>query len=191
MPTKNIFLFFIYLILQQPAFTQSNSPATQVGSKMVTGSFVLSSLGGERYTGSSDKKITAIGTEFDYLTFFSNKFAAGPKAAFGYRKDNNYTQYTVNLGPKAAYYFDNGSNNIPYLGASLSYLFQRYKFSNQTFKVDGLQGDFSGGLAIRKKHLLVLLEAGYTYQKAKNNNTNTTESASAFYLSIGFRASLY
>ncbi len=189
---KNILLVFLFLIVQQSAFTQDNSPTTQMGSKISSGSFIFSSLRGERYTGSDDKKITQLGAAFDYLIFFGDRLAAGPKAAIRYQKESNFTQYTWTLGPKAAYYFDNGSNTIPYIATSLGYLVHKFKYSSSDkFKAEGLQGDLSGGLAIRRGHLLILLEAGYTYQKAKNDNNNETESNALFYLSIGFGASLY
>jgi len=186
---RNIFFLAICFFLQQSILAQNNSIATQPGAKIVTSTFLFSSRNGTNFTG-SDEKLTSLGGTMDYLNFFSNRLAAGPRIAVNYIKQGEFKQIGWNIGPKAVYFFDYGSNNLPYIGTSLSYLNQKYGTDNR-LKIQGLQADFTAGLAIRKGHLFILLESGYNFQKPKNNDTNTTQTANNFYLSIGLGASIF
>ena len=181
-------------MLHQTTFAQetpSNSKVTQVGSQTLTTSFHYSAMGGERYSNDDDKGTTNVGIGFDYLTFFADKFAAGPKLNLHRLNDGNTIQTSLNISLKTAYFFDNGSNTIPYIGGSLGHLFVKYDYGDKNETAVGIQGDLSAGLALRKGHLLILLETGYTYQRARHSLTKSKRTAKNFYLSIGFGASFY
>ncbi len=160
------------------------SPATTHGSSIISSIIVYSNNKNQSFFGGSDNPTQVLQVNTSYIGFGANKIGFGGDFGLERINSNNFTITTLQIGPKAGYYFDNGTNYIPYFNVGLSYLFSKADFDDE--KDQGLRSNIIGGILFRIGHVALNLEAGYRFDNYGNGDTGNI-----IFMGIGASACLY
>ncbi|MFQ5708493.1 MAG: hypothetical protein ACE5HO_13630 [bacterium] len=184
-----IFAFAVLLLLMGPTFVhcQTGRGATDTGAMLVSGLFSFSSQGGDLYDGFRDDRVTTIAIVPSLFYFIAPGLGIGGDLSLNRASQGDFSTTTFGIGPKAGYFFDSGTNMIPFVGAGVNYLSLDFGNDNQ----GGLRFKFAGGVFIRKGHLAVGIEVGYLYDRFKPEGFSESITGNTILIGAGFGGFLY
>ena len=167
--------------------TQAQSPATAKGASILSGTFSFTSQGGDLYS-FGDDRFTNITIAPGFLKFVSDKIGVGGDLSLGFAAvgDNNSTSLTI--GPKAAYFFDNGSTTLPFISLGVSFMTRDIGFGDNA---NGFRVQPSGGIVIRKGHVGFVFEGGVRFDNLKPDGADDGVSGNIIFLAVGINAFLF
>src|SRR5690606_9578418 len=143
--------------------------------------------GGDLYNGFDDDRQNTIMFSPSYLNFVTDQFGVGGDFSFNRTSQGDFSFTTIGVGPKVAYFFDNGTNTIPFVGGGINYI--------SIGDGDGTEGGFAtklgGGIFIRKGHLGISFEAGWLRESYKPDGATDNITGSTIFIGAGFAGFLY
>ena len=170
------FLALMLITVLAPVQAQTHSEATQKGAILLSGSVGFSSQGREN----RDDRLTTVYIDPSLLPSGSPGFGLGGDLSLAYVGMGSSSSTSIGIGPKAAYFFDSGSNTLPFLGGGVSLLSYSNGSSSSGFRIK-----LGGGMVIRKGHLGLIIEADYVLDNVEDVSYNT------LMLTVGFAGLLY
>lgn len=127
------FIALLFVFVSTSTFAQSYP--IDKGSKMIAGSFSITSAGGDLYTNSEEGRATTILLNGSYGYFVTKGVNIGGKILFSRYSHGDVSNTGWGIGPSFSYYFgDEKSKVYPYLAASFFY--DKYVYSTN----DGILG---------------------------------------------------
>ncbi|MCB2205997.1 porin family protein [bacterium] len=158
---------------------QERSAATMEGATILSGTASITSQGSEN----SDNRYTVLSLVPSLHYFVSDGVGLGGDVSLTHASQGDASATQIGIGPKISYFFDKGSNTIPYLGAGASFLSQAATRSETD---TGWRIKLGGGLLLRKDHLGFVIEAGFLLDSIDRGEWTGTVSYNTIYIAFGF-----
>ena len=156
MKQKITLLAMVTLFFQINLLT-AQSPATSKGASIVSGMFSFTSQGGDLYSNFNDDPVNTIMFVPSYYHLVADKLGVGGDLSFTRTSQGDFSFNTFGFGPKVAYFFDSGSNTIPFAGGGVNYI----SIGDGDESEGGFAVKLGGGVIVRKGHLGLSIEAGW------------------------------
>jgi len=134
------------------------SEATDKGAILISGMASFSSQGGDLFEDVEENRLTTIAIVPSVFYFVIPGLGIGADVSYNRQSQGDNAFYTLGAGPKVGYFFDSGSNVIPYAAAGFGFITFGNGDSESGYIIKG-----GGGIMIRRGHLAVAIEAGYQY----------------------------
>jgi len=166
---------------------QAQSPATAKGAAIIGGTFSFSSQGGDLYDFGGDR-LTRITVAPGFLKFVSDKIGVGGDMSLSFTAVGDANSTSLTIGPKAAYFFDNGSTTLPFVGLGVSFMTVDVGFGDNA---NGFRIQPSGGIVIRKGHVGFVFEGGVQLDSLKPDGASDSTSGNIIFLAVGVNAFLF
>ena len=156
MKQKFTFLALVALFFQMNHLA-AQSPATSKGASVISGMFSFTSQGGDLYSDFNDDPANTFIFSPSYYHLIVDKLGVGGDLTFNRTSQGDFSFNTFGIGPKVAYFFDSGSNTIPFAGGGVNYI----SVGDGDDSDGGFAVKLGGGVIVRKGHLGLSIEAGW------------------------------
>lgn len=164
---RKLFFAGILFLLGMPKL-HSQEYMTDKGSSMISGTFLLSSYGGDLYL-EDGERVTSITFAPSYSYFVAKHFFLGANLGLSYNKVGEHSMTTIGIGPKLGLTIGNGeARTIPFF--SLGYNYQHYSVSSGVVSLHGSDIALGAGMIFQAKdHLGITVEAEYHFTSLGSN----------------------
>ncbi|MFQ5708536.1 MAG: hypothetical protein ACE5HO_13845 [bacterium] len=170
------------------AFSQSRSSATAKGAALISGTASFSSQGGDLYGGGfNNDRFTTITIAPSFFHFVAPGLGLGGDVSLTYLSQGGSSLTNLGIGPKVGYFFDSGSNTIPFLAGGVNYL----SFDLGGGSQGGLRAKLGAGILVRKDHLAISSEVAYLYDRFKPDGFSDSVTGNTIAIGVGFGGFVY
>lgn len=169
-----------------PQIHRAGSEVTGEGALLVGGAFSYSSQGGDLYE-SGNERLTTVAIVPSVFYFVSPGVGVGGDLSYNRTSQGRSALTAWGVGPKAGYFFESGSNLIPFASGGLNLLSIGDRDNSET----GFRIKFGGGVLLRKDHLAISVEAAYMMDRFKPEGFEKSITGNTLALGVGFGGFLY
>lgn len=170
------------------------SAAFPRGTQLVSGVLSFSSQGGDLYENFDGDGITTVSIVPSVFYFVTPSIGIGGDLSLTRQSQGDFSNTVWGAGPKAGYFFNSGSSTIPYVAVGWNYLSIGASNGDESESEGGTRWKFAGGVLLRRDHLGIVMELGYSrdsFSVEGFDGDNESFAGSIISLGIGFAGLLY